>query len=155
MGFSKDNFEQYRREIRIMRRVLAVGAVVAGGVHLFSLPWISRMISSPIEEVAEVDAIPIEIVVEEEVVQQTPEPEPEPPEEDPEPAASAEQPSAPPLATTAEPLPTNTVAAADTVAVAPSIATENGEIDGQGAVGESSAVGLISGEGRPVVGDLI
>lgn len=80
MGFSKDNFEQYRREVRIMWRVLAAGAVVAGGVHFFSLPWISRMISSSEQGADEIAAIPIEIVVEEEVVQQTPDPEPEPKE---------------------------------------------------------------------------
>ena len=150
MGFSKDNFEQYRREIRIMWRVLAVGAVIAGGAHLFSLPWISKLVSSSAGDSSpEIAAIPIEIVVEEDVVQQTPDPEPEPPEENPEPAASASRPSAAPLATNAEPVPTREVASADTVAVAPSIATASREVDGQGAVGESSAVGLVTGSGEP------
>lgn len=133
-----------------MWRVLAVGAVVAGGAHVVSLPWISRMVSGSQENVSpDIVATPIEIVVEEEVVQQTPEPEPEPPEENPEPAASAERPSAAPLATNAEPVPTSEVASADTVAVSPSIATENGEVDGQGAVGTSSAIGLEPGTGEP------
>ncbi|MEL7334454.1 MAG: energy transducer TonB, partial [Cyanobacteria bacterium J06560_2] len=115
-----------------------------------SLPWISRMVSGPAADNSpEVEAIPIEIVVEEEVVQQTPDPEPEPPEENPEPAASAERPSAAPLATNTEPIPTREVAASDTVAVAPAIATTNGEVNGQGAVGESSAVGLVTGSGEP------
>ncbi|KPQ36565.1 MAG: TonB receptor energy transduction system periplasmic component TonB [Phormidesmis priestleyi Ana] len=152
MGFSKDNFEQYRREIRIMWRVLAVGTVVAGGIHFFSLPWISRLVSGSTQESAQIEATPIEIVVEEEVVQQTPDPEPEPLTENPEPAASAERPSAAPLATNAEPVPVNEVAAADTVAIAPAIATENGAIDGAGAVGESAAVGLVTGSGEPVEG---
>ena len=151
MGFSKDNFEQYRREIRIMWRVLAVGAVVASGAHLFSLPWLSRLVSGPAGDGSpEIEAIPIEILVEEEVVQQTPEPEPEPPEENPEPVASAEKPSAAPLATNnAEPVPTREVASADTAAVSSSIATENGAVDGQGAVGESPVVGLVTGSGQP------
>ncbi len=157
MGFSDDNFNQYRKEIRIMWRVLAVGVVVAGGVHVFSLPWISRMVSGPPgEEIAEIEATPIEIVVEEELVQQTPEPEPEEPEENPEPAASADKPSAAPLATAADPVPTSEVAAADTVAVTPAIATENGAIAGQGAVGESSVIGMVTGSGNPTeVGDRI
>ena len=150
MGFSKDTFEQYRKEIRIMWRVLAVGAVVAGGVHVASLPWLSRMVSGLQENApSEIEATPIEIVVEEEVVQQTPDPEPEPPEDNPEPAASAERPSAAPLATNTEPIPTSDVVSADTVAVAPSIATENGEIDGQGAGGTSEAIGLVPGTGKP------
>ncbi|MEL6816371.1 MAG: energy transducer TonB, partial [Cyanobacteria bacterium J06598_3] len=153
-GFSKDNLDQYRREIRIMWRVLAVGAVAASGAHILSLPWISRMVSRS-EESVEIAATPIEIVVEEELVQEVAEPEPEPPEENPEPAASAERPSAAPLATNTEPLPTSEVASADTVAVAPSIATENGEVDGQGAVGDSAAVGLVTGSGRPVRGGRI
>ncbi|MEM8505064.1 MAG: energy transducer TonB [Cyanobacteria bacterium P01_D01_bin.1] len=134
-----------------MWRVLAVGAVVAGGVHIFSLPWISRMVSGGEQSEPEIEATPIEIVVEEELVQQTTEElEPEPPEENPEPVASAERPSAAPLATTAEPLPTSPVAAADTVAVAPAIATENGTVDGQGAEGDSSVIGLVRGSGEPI-----
>ncbi|MBE9060852.1 energy transducer TonB, partial [cf. Phormidesmis sp. LEGE 11477] len=156
MGFSKDTFEQYRREIRIMWRVLGVGALVAGGVHFFSLPFISRMISGAPTDDPQVTAVPVEIIVEEELVQQAPdEPEPEPPEPEPEPAASASRPSAAPLATNAEPVPTPEVAAADTVAAAPAIATENGEIDGEGAVGDSTAVGLVPGSGEPVTGDHI
>lgn len=156
MGFSKDIFEQYRREVRIMWRVLAVGAVAAGGVHLFSLPWISRLVSSSEEgSRTELEATPIEVFVEEEVVQQATEPEPEP-KENPEPAASAERPTAAPLATNVEPVPISEVASADTVAVAPAIATENGEVDGQGAVGTSSAIGLVPGTDNPTeVGDRI
>ncbi|MGD1900091.1 MAG: TonB family protein [Phormidesmis sp.] len=151
MGFSKDNFEQYRQEIRIMWRVLAVGAVFASGVHILSLPWVSRMVSGVAEDsTPEIEAVPIEILVEEEVVQQTPEPEPEPDiKENTEPAAAAEQPSAAPLATNTEPLPLSEVAAADTVAVAPAIATENGTVEGEGAVGDSAAVGLVPGTGQP------
>ena len=151
MGFSKDNFEQYRREIRIMWRVLAVGAVFASGVHILSLPWVSRMVSGVAEDsTPEIEAVPIEILVEEEVVQQTPEPEPEPDiKENTEPAAAAEQPSAAPLATNTEPLPLSEVAAADTVAGAPAIATENGTVEGEGAVGDSAAVGLVPRTGQP------
>ena len=151
MGFSKDNFEQYRQEIRIMWRVLAVGAVFASGVHILSLPWVSRMVSGVAEDsTPEIEAVPIEILVEEEVVQQTPEPEPEPDiKENTEPAAAAEQPSAAPLATNTEPLPLSEVAAAATVAVAPAIATENGTVEGEGAVGDSAAVGLVPGTGQP------
>ena len=149
MGFSKDTFDQYGKEIKIMWRVLAVGAVVAGSVHFFSLPWVSRMISGPVEDVIEIDATPIEVVIEDALVQQTPDPEPEPPEENPAPAASADRPSAPPLATSAEPLPLSEVASADTVAVAPSIATAGGVAGGQGAVGDSSVIGLVPGSGQP------
>ncbi|MEL6468598.1 MAG: TonB family protein [Cyanobacteria bacterium J06623_4] len=157
MGFSKDTFEQYRREIRITQRVLVVAAVVAGGAHFFSLPWISRMISGPEgDPTAEVEATPVEIVVEEEPIQQAEEPEPETPEDLPEPAASADQPSAPPLATDIEPVPLSEISSADRVAVAPAIATENGVEGGQGAAGASSAVGLVPGSGEPVdIGDLI
>ena len=139
-----------------MWRVLAVGAVAAGGVHLFSLPWISRLVSSSEEgSRTELEATPIEVFVEEEVVQQATEPEPEP-KENPEPAASAERPTAAPLATNVEPVPISEVASADTVAVAPVIATESGEVDGQGAVGTSSAIGLVPGTGDPTeVGDRI
>ena len=133
-----------------MRRLLVVGAVIAGGVHVFSLPWISRLVSSVSGEPApQVEATPIEIIVEEEVVQQTPDLEPEPPKENPEPAASAERPSAPPLATTTEPVPISEVASADTVAVAPAIATESGVEGGEGAVGDSSVIGLVAGSGEP------
>jgi len=157
VSFSKETVEQYRREIRLMWRVLGVGALVAGSVHFFSLPFISRMISGVPTEEPEITAVPIEVIVEEEPVQQTPdEPDPEPPEENPEPAASAQRPSAAPLATDAEPVPIAEVAAADTVAVAPAIATENGAIDGEGAVGDSSAIGLQAGLGEPVeAGDRI
>lgn len=156
MGFSKETFEQYRREIRIMWCVLGAGTLVAGGVHFFSLPFISRMIAGAPTEEPEVTAVPIEIVVEEELVQQSPdESDPEPPESDPEPAASAQRPSAAPLAISAEPVPTPEVSAADSVAVAPAIATESGEVDGEGAVGDSAAMGLVTGSGQPVVGDRI
>ncbi|MEL7142306.1 MAG: TonB family protein [Cyanobacteria bacterium J06643_4] len=158
MGFSKEIFEQYRREVRIMWRVLAVGAVIAGSAHFLSLPFISRLISVATgDSDSGIDATPIEIVVEEEVTQvaKEPEPEPEPPEEQPEPAASADRPSAAPLATNNEPVPLSDVAAANTVAVSPSIATENGEVGGEGAVGESSAIGIVPGSGEPIVGDRI
>lgn len=160
MGFSKEIFEQYRREVRIMWRVLAVGAVIAGSAHFLSLPFISRLISVATgDPSSDIDATPIEIVVEEDVTQVAkepePEPEPEPPKEQPEPAASADRPSAAPLSTNAEPVPLSDVAAANTVAVSPSIATENGEVGGEGAVGESSAVGLVPGSGEPIVGDRI
>lgn len=140
-----------------MRRVLIGAALLAGGFHVFSLPFISRFAASltgaPDSE--EEISIPIEIVVEEDIVQQAPEPE-DPPEENPEPAASAERPSAPPLATSAEPVPISEVASADTVAVARAIATENGVAGGQGAVGNSSAIGIVPGSGEPTdIGDLI
>jgi len=158
MGFSEDCFNQYRREIRIMWRVLAGAALLASGFHVFSLPFISRFAANLTGDTgAEEEAIPIEIIVEEEVVQQTPEPEPEPPKASTEPAAAAEQPSAPPLATNVqESVPTSEVASADTVAVTPAIATENGVAGGEGAVGESAAVGLVEGRGQPVdIGALI
>ncbi|MEM6353650.1 MAG: TonB family protein, partial [Cyanobacteria bacterium P01_D01_bin.14] len=60
--------------------------------------------------------------------------------------------AAPPLATAARPGPTREVAAADAVAVQQAIATENGSIIGQGAVGESTTVGLVPGSGTPVEG---
>lgn len=156
MGFSKEIFEQYRREVRIMWRVLAVGAVIAGSAHFLSLPFISRLISVATGDAgSETEATPIEIVVEEEVAQVAKEPEPELPKEQIEPAASADRPSAAPLATNNEPVPLSDVAAANTVAVAPSVATENGEVGGEGAVGESSAIGLVPGSGEPIVGDRI
>ncbi|MEM6451330.1 MAG: energy transducer TonB [Cyanobacteria bacterium P01_D01_bin.105] len=158
MGFSKETFEQYRREIRIMWRVLGVGALVAGSVHFFSLPFVSRLISVAPDSEPDSEPVPIELIVEEALVQQTPDEPEEPPEEEPEPAASAQRPSAAPLATSAEPVPTAEVAAADTVAVAPSVAAENGAIDGEGAVGDASVVGLVTpdiatliGPERPIV----
>ncbi|MEO1592614.1 MAG: TonB family protein [Cyanobacteria bacterium J06632_22] len=148
--FSRDCFEQYRREVRIMWRVLAVAGLVAAGVHAFSLPFVARftagLVGDPEPDIA---ATPIEIVVEEELQQQTSEPETDP-EDQPEPAAAAQQPSPPPLATAAQPVSASDVAAADTVAVQQAIATENGSIVGQGAVGGSTAIGLVRGSGTPV-----
>ena len=157
MGFSKSCFEQYRRELRFMWRALAVGAFVAAGFHVFSIPLAARFTARLIgafDPAIELETTPVEIVVvEEEVTQQAP-PEAEvidpPPDE---PAASAEQLSAPPLATATEPVPTAT-RSADTVPTAAAIATENGAIDGQGAVGDSSAIGLVPGSGTPTEGAL-
>lgn len=152
MGFSKDCFEQYRREIRIMWRVLAVGSLIAAGFHVYSVPLVARFASrmlGPLGTAPEFESTPIEVVVVEEEVSQPPleeEPEEEPPDE---PAASAEQPSAPPQATTAEPIPTN-VRSADTIQTEAAIATTDGALDGQGAVGDSTAIGLVPGAGEPI-----
>ncbi|MEM1241173.1 MAG: hypothetical protein AAGI45_15135, partial [Cyanobacteria bacterium P01_H01_bin.26] len=125
MGFSKSCFEQYRREIRFMWRALAIGALVATGFHVFSVPLAARFVSKIMgayDSVVELGATPIEVVVvDEEVIQQAPPPEEDVIEPTPdEPAAAAEQSSAPPLATATEPVPTNTESA-DTVPTAAAI----------------------------------
>lgn len=157
MGFSKSCFEQYRREIRLMWRALAVGALIATGFHVFSVPLAARFaarLMGAYDPAVELETTPIEVVVvEEEVIQQAPPPEEEVLEPSPdEPAAAAEQPSAPPLATAAEPVPTRTESV-DTVPTEAAIATEHGAIDGQGAVGDSNAIGLVPGSGTLAEGD--
>ncbi|MEM8612133.1 MAG: TonB family protein [Cyanobacteria bacterium P01_H01_bin.105] len=142
-----------------MWRALAIGALVATGFHGFSVPLAARFVARLVgayDSVVELGTTPIEVViVEEEVIQQAPPPAEnvvEPTTSD-KPAAAAEQPSAPPLATATEPFPTNTESV-DTVLTETAIATENGAIDGQGAVGDSTAIGLVPGSGTPVEGNI-
>ena len=140
-----------------MWRALAVGALIAIGFHVFSVPLAARFaarLMGAYDPAVELETTPIEVVVvEEEVIQQAPPPEEEVLEPPPdEPAAAAEQPSAPPLATATEPVPTRTESV-DTVPTETAIATENGAIDGQGAVGDSTAIGLVPCSGTPVEGD--
>ncbi|MEM7061642.1 MAG: energy transducer TonB [Cyanobacteria bacterium P01_B01_bin.77] len=140
-----------------MWRALAVGAFVAAGFHMLSIPLAARFtarLMGAFDPAVELEATPVEVVVlEEEVIQQALPPEEElldsPPDE---PVAAAEQSSAPPLATTAEPMPTGTQSA-DTVQTAAAIATENGAIGGQGAVGDSTVIGLVPGSGTPTEGN--
>lgn len=148
--FSRDCLEQYRREIQITRRVLAAGALLATGFHAVSLPLVDRLTAGLIGDFEpNFEATPIDVFVEDELIQETPEPEPEPADVSPEPVAAAQRPSAPPLATVAEPIPVSEVAAADTVVVEATIAAENGSISGQGAVGISDVVGLVPGLSLP------
>ncbi|MEO0349114.1 MAG: energy transducer TonB [Cyanobacteria bacterium P01_A01_bin.15] len=139
-----------------MWRALALGALVATGFHVFSVPLAARFaarLMGAYDPAVELETTSIEVVVVEEAIQQAPSPEAEVLEPPPdEPAAAAEQPSAPPLATAAEPVPTRTESI-DTVPAEVAIATENGAIDGQGAIGDSTAIGLVPGSGTPVEGD--
>ncbi|MEO1068136.1 MAG: TonB family protein [Cyanobacteria bacterium J06638_6] len=160
MGFSKSCLEQYKQELRILRRVLAVGALAAAGFHLVYVPAIIRYaggLMGAVDPAVELDT-PIEIMVVDEP--STPEPKevtPPPPTEDAianEPAAGAEEPSPLPLASepvVPEPASADSV---DTVATGPAIASETGAEDGQGAAGEADTVGLLPGagslEGDPV-----
>ncbi|MEO0870296.1 MAG: energy transducer TonB, partial [Cyanobacteria bacterium J06642_11] len=92
--------------------------------------------------------------MEEEVSQSPPEETPEEEEPPPdEPAASATEPSTPPLPTAAEPVPTD-VRSADVVNTEAAIATPEGSIDGQGAVGDSTVIGLVPGSGQPVESEI-
>ncbi|NEP63729.1 MAG: hypothetical protein F6K31_43705, partial [Symploca sp. SIO2G7] len=142
MGFSKDCVEQYRREIRIMWRVLAVGSLIATGFHLYSVPLVARFAARLIADfdpAPELETTPIEVVVLDEVSQPTPPDREEEPPTPEQPAASADNPSPPPLATTAEPIPTD-VRAADVVQIDAAIAAIDGAADGQGAAGSSTAI---------------
>lgn len=138
-----------------MWRVLGVGAIAAVGFHLFSVPIVARFtarLMGAFDPAVELETTPIEVIVEEEVVQQQPPPEEKTVDLPPEPAAAADQPSAPPLATAAEPVPTDT-RSADTVPTQAAISTEDGVAGGQGAVGDSTAIGLVPGSSEPVVGE--
>jgi len=155
MGFSKSVFEQYKREIRILRWVLAVGALAAAGFHLFSVPAIIRYAGGLMEPVptVELETTPVEIVVVDEPI--TPEPEevtPPPPTEESvtnEPAAGAEEPSPLPLASdpvVPEPASADSM---DTVATGPAVTSETGAEDGEGAAGEADTVGILPGSSSP------
>ncbi|MEM6252534.1 MAG: TonB family protein [Cyanobacteria bacterium P01_D01_bin.156] len=157
MGFSKECFEQYRQEIRIMWRVLAIGSLIAAGFHLYSVPLVARFASrilGPLGATPEFESTPIEVVVIEEEVSQPP-PEEKPEEEllSDEPAAAAETPSAPPQPTAADPIPAE-VRSADVVQTDAAISTSESAVDGQGAVGNSTAIGLVSGSGDPIESDV-
>jgi TonB family protein len=155
MGFSQSVFEQYTREIRILRWVLAVGALAAAGFHLFSVPAIIRYAGGLMEPVPtiELETTPVEIVVVDEPV--TPEPEevtPPPPTETAEtnePGAGAEEPSPLPLASDPVVPEPASAESMDTVAIGPAIASETGAEDGAGAVGEADTVGILPGSGSP------
>ncbi|NEP16796.1 MAG: TonB family protein [Leptolyngbya sp. SIO4C1] len=133
-----------------MRWALGVGAIVAIGFHILSIPRVARFAGRLLEggnSPAE-DSIPIEIVVEDEL-NQSPPPEEAPIEPTDEPAAMSEQPSAPPLATESVPV-QPTAESVDTVPVPAAVAAANGVEGGQGAVGDSTVIGLVPGSGPPV-----
>jgi len=156
MGFSKSCLEQYKREIRILWRVLAIGALAAAGFHLFSIPAILRYagglreLASPADEL---ETTPVDIVVVDEEI--TPEPEevtPPPPEETAvtnETAAAAAQPS--PLPQASDPLVSEPASAdsINTVATGPAITSEIGVEDSEGAAGEADTIGSLPGSGSP------
>lgn len=156
MGFSKSVFEQYKREIRILQWVLAVGALAAAGFHLFSVPAIIRYadgLMKAVDPTVELETTPVEIIVVDEPI--TPEPEvvtPPPPTEASvtnEPAAGAEEASPLPLASDPVVPEPATAESMDTVATGPTLASETGAEDGKGAAGEVDTVGILPGSGSP------
>ncbi|MEB3360474.1 MAG: energy transducer TonB [Synechococcales bacterium] len=154
MGFSKSCFEQYKREIRILWWVLALGTLAAAGFHIFSVPLMIRYATSLTvlpDLTVEPEAPPVDLIFIDEAVVPEPEVTSSPPAEEEavadEPAAAAAQPTPPPLASeTAIPQTSSTVSA-DTVPTDVAIAAETAAEGGEGAVGSTDTIGLVSGSG--------
>ena len=161
MGLSKPCAEQRKKELRLFRRIL-IGAVIAAvGLHISSVPLIVRFAASlmnTFDPLLEQAQEPVDIIwIEEEVL---PEPETEvslPPTNEEavanEPAAAASESSPPPLPTTEAVIPTSPTAdSIDTVPTQAAVVTsENGVLEGEGAIGDSDAIGIIPASGSPEV----
>ncbi|MEM9087432.1 MAG: hypothetical protein AAGC93_01695 [Cyanobacteria bacterium P01_F01_bin.53] len=162
MGLSKPCAEQRKKEFRIFRRIIIGAFIGAVGLHISSVPLIVRFAASlvrtfdPLLDQAQ-EPIDIIWVEEEEVLPDPPEEVAPPPTNEEavanEPAAAAAESSLPPLPTSEPVVPTPPTAnSVDTIPTqSAAVTSENGVLDGEGAIGDSIAIGIVPGSGSPEI----